>query len=280
MSALSHFDMSTRPRAPTVCIFCGSPDLTAEHVFSKWTHKFMTPRSKGRAIAYRGMQFPTRSDTSQYRLPGQVRDWKIKCVCGACNNGWMRRLENACKPIMMPLILGQPSRLNPDQQAMIATWAVLKAIISEYGESVRAIPHHSQRKYLKNRIRPPINWAVWIGSYARQNWKAEWVSRPFLLLPTVLAKRRSSPHATHFNSHVTTQVIGKLFIHVAHTPMPTFIERWRFAPPQGGALFRIWPRPAFSIKWPARALTDNDAAYTSNAITEFILDIQRENGLT
>jgi hypothetical protein len=48
---------------------------------------------------------------------GGVNTTKIKAVCPTrCNNGWMRLVENATKPILTHLILGQPAVLSKEAQ--------------------------------------------------------------------------------------------------------------------------------------------------------------------
>jgi hypothetical protein len=78
-----------------------------------------------------------------------------------------------------------------------------------------------------------------------------------------------------FNSHSSAQVIGQLFIHVLRSPTPDLIPRWRFATPNGGTLFRIWPPTQVSIAWPGKIMSDLDAVCTSNAFMNFVLGIQR-----
>ena len=39
----------------------------------------------------------------------------------------------------------------------------------------------------------------------------------------------------------------------------TAIEKWKFSPPDGGSLFRIWPPSDVSISWPGQIMTDRDA---------------------
>ena len=256
------FDM--RPRTITECIFCGGQNLTHEHVFSKWTHKFLERRKPGRALAEIGRQYSDRSETEIVKLPGQIRDWKVRCVCGGthetCNGGWMRRVEDTAKPILLPLIIGEEIRIFPYEQSIIATWAVLKSIVGEYDGRYITHVHHKQRQYLMEHGLPPTNgWGVWIGSFIRRNWIPEWVSRPFLLLPNHIVAKLPKHEATYFNSCATTQVVNKLFIHVVHTPMPRFIPRLRFPLPHHGTLFRIWPPSETSIQWPGRSLSDQDA---------------------
>ena len=262
------------------CIFCGASPTTWEHVFSRWTHKYLSPRVKGRAKSSIGREYPDRTITKLVKLPGQMRDWQIKCVCGGthltCNGGWMREIENASKPVLTPLITGKPVRLTPFDQKIIATWAVLKSIISEQGELTPKTVQYKHKKYIMKHASPPVRgWGVWIGHFDRIDWIPEMVSRQALLLPNKLAERRASREATYFNSNATTQVVGKLFIHVMHSPMPNLVTRWRFHLPQGGTLFRIWPPAATSINWPGRPLTDIDADSASDQFAAFVMNVAR-----
>jgi hypothetical protein len=230
----------------TRCIFCGATNLTWEHVFPRWSHRFMLPRATGRVSSLRSTEYTDRKVSKVVRVPWQVRDWQIRCVCGGthltCNGGWMKSIEDAARPIMKPLILGHEVRLNQNAQAILATWAILKLMISEYDEGAKVTVHHMHRKYIKAHQRPPEKgWGVWIGHYERVRWKPEWISQPLLIISEENLRKRSSRDATYFNSNATVQVIGKLFIHVIHSPMPNMIERWRNIVPHGGTVFRIWP---------------------------------------
>ena len=54
-------------------------------------------------------------------------------VCVSCNTGWMETLETITRPVLGPLLLGaapNTSRmLDPDQQAILATWAVKTSLL-------------------------------------------------------------------------------------------------------------------------------------------------------
>lgn len=190
----------------------------------------------------------------------------------------MREIENAARPILVPLIKGEAARISPAHQPLIATWATLKAMVTDYDDDLKITTHHMQRKRMFVQHLPPkAGWGIWIGNYERVHWKPEWISTPFLLLPNKRVIKRASRKATYYNSNSITQVIGNLFIQLVHTPMPRFIERWRFPLPQGRALFRIWPPTQFSINWPPPpAFTDADADRIANAIPQYLRRLERE----
>jgi hypothetical protein len=186
----------------------------------------------------------------------------------------MRDIENAAKPVLKPLILGDNIRLTPPDHLQIATWAVLKAMVAEYDEQSAVTTHYKQRQYMFNHHRPPLkNWAVWIGHFERDKWIPEWVSRPFRVLFDKVAIKRASRETAHFNSNSSTQIVGKLLIHVVHVPHPQFIERWRLSTPSGAPLFRIWPPITTSFPWPHEALTDRDADHVCDVLARWVKDV-------
>jgi hypothetical protein len=241
----------------------------------------MAPRKRGRTTSYVGTVYRDRDERREEKLPGAVRDWQVECVCGGnhktCNNGWMRRLENAAKPIMTPLIQGKSVGLSAEDQKLIATWAVLKSIVSEYHVYSHPSTHWKQRQTLRLRLHPPKkHWAVWIGHYERKNWKPEWLSSPFFLPSKAIQARRGIREPTYYNGSTTTQVIGKLFIQVMHIPAEFFTEPKvlrNILPPTNGAVFRVWPDQESAISWPRRALTDRDADNVAGALQNMLREI-------
>jgi hypothetical protein len=273
----------TPPNIPK-CIFCSAPPpLTGEHVFPRWSHKYLPPSTEKNYESLRGIRNPTDSQHYEIKRPGDIRHWKVPCVCSSrCNNGWMRtQIEDTAKPFLIPLITGEECRIFPTAQTRIAAWAVLKAMVAEWMIKGHATTNHMQRKYLMRHYLPPKKgWGVWIGHFVTDKTKNVryyplWEAHPYLLMPDRLAARRPDKVATYYNSQSSTQVIGQLFIHVLRSPMPNLILRWHFRPPHRGSLFRIWPPTQTSIVWPAKTMSDLDAVYTSNAFMNFMLGIQR-----
>jgi hypothetical protein len=215
-----------------------------------------------------------RSDVKLLKRSGDIRDWQIKCVCGKCNNGWMRRIENVSRLVMIPLILGTKCRVSPNQQKIIASWAILKAMIAEFDVHGHATTHHTQRKsMMKNQSMSMDTWTVWIGHYIRNRWVAYYGSIPFLYLSDKQLAKRTNMRATYYNSNISTQVVGQMFIHVIRSPASRFIKRWRFSTPDKGSLYRIWPPSQFSVTWPSNSMSDRDADYAASALANFFEDI-------
>jgi hypothetical protein len=239
----------------------------------------MGPRRLGRATSHIGNVLIDKDNRRLAKLPGQVRDWKIKCVCGGdhttCNNGWMRSIEDQAKPILAPLILGSAATLTTHDQAVIATWAVLKVMVAEYDRNFHVSTHWTHRRWIKDHKSVPRGWGVWIGHFQRTNWKPEWISSAFLLQTPRMIDRYGIRMPTFYNGSAVTQVIGNLFIQVIHFPMPdTLIRRWKFSPTEG-SIFRIWPQTPYLLRWPHKVLSDNDADRIANAVSQLAMDTAR-----
>lgn len=220
-----------------------------------------------------------RSERALIKRLGDIRDWQIGCVCEPrCNNGWMRQqVEEIARPIMIPLITGhhhftgQPIRLTPREQKAIATWAVLKAMIAEFDSLGWVTTHHMQRKQFMRTLSPPRRgWSVWIGHYVRAQWQPFWSSTPFFYGSEKQIARFPDLRPRFYNSHISTQVVGQLFIHVIRSPAIKFINNWRFTTPDRGSVFRIWPPSEISLNWPGTTMTDRDADYVASAMATFL----------
>jgi hypothetical protein len=266
---------------PTRCIFCDAlPPLSWEHVFSRWTHRIMPPRAMRKYHVMKAETYLEKSERALFKRPGDVRDFQVRCVCETrCNNGWMRKhVDEVAQLVMTPLIKGEPVRLSPADQKIIATWAAMKAMVAEFEDHAWVTTPYAQRKYLMRHLSPPPRgWSIWIGHYIRSRWIVSFGSIPFLYLSPLQERHRemrrgSDVRATYYNSHITTQVVGQLFIHAIRSPARKFVDGWRFSPPHKGALFRIWPPTTTSINWPGRTMTDQDADYAASALHMFLLD--------
>ena len=239
---------------------------------SNWTRRFV-PRTLKKYKSLRATAHSDHTDFIFVHRPGDIRDWQVLCVCAACNNGWMRQqIDEPARSTMIPLIKGQQVRLSRSQQQIIATWAAMKAMVAEYGESEYVTTHHAQRKYLmKHHLPPKKGWSIWVAHYRKGNAPLLWSSEPFLVLPNHMATRRPDRRATYYNSHATMQVIGELLIKVIRSPHPRLATMFRFQLPRKQAIFRIWPPTTYSLGWPAGTISDASASYIAEAIREFML---------
>jgi hypothetical protein len=133
------------------CAFCGDTEVTDEHVWPKWIsrklggrHGFIIASPHGpRLRRHLGMTAP---------------------VCMACNNRWLSVLEKDVQPILGPLIFGKERSLPPDEQRLLATWAVKTALMLDLGSDRPIIPTGFYHDF-RLRRGPLPNYLVWIGAY-------------------------------------------------------------------------------------------------------------------
>ena len=124
-----------------------------------------------------------RTDFVVFKKPGDPHHWQVSAVCEKnCNNGFMRRIENATKPHLIQLLGNCPFRLAPEQQRWIATWAVLKSVVGEHDTFGKPSMHHMQRRKLRfSNLPPEAGCGVWIGRYQRSEWPPYWLCTPMLI---------------------------------------------------------------------------------------------------
>jgi len=101
-----------------VCIFCrraGQP-LTLEHVYPNWLSKLYSQKLVGIN--------EVSGDNLNRVWQGAVFQHKVKLVCGDCNNGWMSKLEEDAKDLLMSLFFTHDGRtLSQEDQRVVSLWA-------------------------------------------------------------------------------------------------------------------------------------------------------------
>jgi hypothetical protein len=99
---------------------------------------------------------------------------KLRVVCGECNNGWMSRLQNRAKPILLPLILGEKAQLRRTAQTLIASWATMTAMVAEFAIPSTVTSPQSERVWFQANQVPAPNWRVWLGHYRGTELRKQW----------------------------------------------------------------------------------------------------------
>ena len=250
-------------------------------MFSRWTHKFFPTRMPGKTTILRGVQFVDKDDLIAGKLPGELRDWQVKCVCGgnnlSCNNGWMRSVvEEPSIEIISKLILGSSVRISPDQQQKIATWAALNCMIAEYDSGGFATTHHMQRKRLRLKYLPPIRgWGIWIGACPQISSRLSWQSYAFFVKPKRLIKDVNTV-PSYYNGQSSTIIIGKLLIQVVRGPISGKFNDWKFPMENGGQLLQIWPPTSFGIQGPLKTMSVREVNMTSSSVSRFLLSVAKK----
>ena len=248
-------------QTPKKCIFCGSSPTTKEHFWPDWLRNVI-PKNGRKWEQLRVVENIETSDQAIRRKGGDIHDWTIRCVCAPCNNGWMSDLEKKIKPILILLLSGTVTRIDERSQSLMATWCTLKVMVAEFENPGHATTHHAQRKRMwRRKIPPKTGWRIWIGCYDRRNWKPDYINNIFYFSQKSQSDKKYIP-VSRYNTQSVTFVIGRIFIHVIHSPDRALVNGWRFSGPAAGKLRQIWPVSGYSFPWPPfQILEDTDADF-------------------
>jgi hypothetical protein len=93
---------------------------------------------------------------------GRALSKKIMGPCKNCNEQWMSQIEASAKPVLLPMMHGVQRELGPDELALLSCWLSLKAMVWDWGQSLRAVPQ-SDRDFIRTNRAAPSDWRIWIG---------------------------------------------------------------------------------------------------------------------
>ena len=160
-------------KPPGHCIFCGQGGLTKQHIWPAWLKKYNLPEDQ-QHIQITGEAThidPKDIKTSFKRRQGHSGSRKLHKVCGTCNNGWIRRAEEAAKPLVLNLMVGKPVNLDQSAQRCLSVWLCLLTIMNEltHPPTMAVPPEH--RRWLMDKLEPPPGWVVYLVRYTGTNWR-------------------------------------------------------------------------------------------------------------
>jgi hypothetical protein len=253
------------PNPQRFCDFCEKPGLTKEHIWPDWLSKVL-PRPEyydqysNWHLTGRGnfskkdresglVNYPTRN----IKRPGHTRSRKLRNVCRECNNGWMSRVQSAAKPRLEPLVNGGWREINPGDQKVLATWAVMFTMVLELAHPETDTHTPEQRREFSLDPKPPKNWLVWLGNarkYPLDFWHYAW--RVSDGLPTDEATAK-------LNIQTTTFGVGEIFFHTFSHSEPIFENRTLIAPDRLALRHDVtwlWPVNSYPLRRPPRYLSD------------------------
>lgn len=161
------------PRQRRVCLFCDRPADSYEHYFPQWYMDWLKRQGailNRRRIHKRdeireldGRRTLVVIETKQNSDP---RYGKIKCVCATCNDGWMSRIQEKAKPIILNITTGGVMSLNVEEQLILSVWAVMFSMTLECRHPDWAFSRQADRLAFRDSQLPPGGWWVGIERYA------------------------------------------------------------------------------------------------------------------
>jgi hypothetical protein len=202
-------------RPPGLCIFCQRlGNLSKEHLWSDWMTDLFPQEAvpaHHEVISVRSRKvIPVRSNTMTRQ--GGVITKKLRVVCRDCNHGWMKALEEAARPILTPLIVGDPIVLNRDQQKILAEWITLKMMVAEHNIPADVVVLQADRdRFYTDRTIPPY-FHIWALSSHSEKWRSRYIrhNATFSLPGTIPASPKKNTQSIAWG-------VGRLFIFVMMT---------------------------------------------------------------
>jgi hypothetical protein len=244
-------------RYPKNCIFCGRSPTTKEDVWPTWLTQYVPRDLKSYHGALAEIDPSGEITKTQKKWDGDPRSRRSQCVCRECNNEWMSRIQERAKPVVLKLAQAQSATLSIHDQKVLATWATMSAMTSEYIQpSTVAISQLDRERFYKTKG-PLKLWKIWIGNYSRENWRPHRIHHAWPVRTRVRDESKLGANAPP-NTQTTTLIFGNLFLHVASTDIPNATGRMTFPDEVSDTIFkRIWPARSGTIRWPPR-LTMSD----------------------
>jgi hypothetical protein len=196
---------------------------------------------------------------------GSVATKKIRVVCEDCNNGWMSTLEDRARPILEPLLAGNPIALNQSQQRILAEWITMKIMVAEHNTPEDVVIPRTDKETFKANHTIPAYITIWIGKHNVSGWHTGFYKHTATLSLTP----NPPPSALGGRKNVETIAFGfgALFVFVmvsdaGGVDLNNFVRVMH--------LPQLWPEGQTPIEWGTFTLTGNapgDIATTFERLT-------------
>lgn len=241
-----------RPARP--CVFCGAPSQCEEHFWPQWLDCVMPPRKQGDTNTQRNWfvdrtaHGETVRDRTERTRQGHARTRRLKILCRRCNGGWMSAIQSASKPIISALLHNEDTIISSNQQQIIASWATMTAMTSEFSHEPTAAVPDFQRHQFMNLKQPLAGWYIWIGKYKGLQWDTRFYH---VGAKTYNPIRESAPPDAN-NTHSTLFVVGSFLLYVmGSTDLDMINQPNEFAKDisRGFNIRPIWPYKDGDIAW-------------------------------
>jgi hypothetical protein len=268
-------------RTSKTCIFCGNSPTTREHIWADWLKRYIPKNlpnyTSGFTIWDEGAK---QTKTTGTRWGGDPRSRRLQIVCASCNEGWMHDLQDAVKPILVPLLRGEKAGLTRGAQNTLATWSAMTTICAEYFDPKSAGIPLVDRRWLFTRQSPPDTFRMWIGNYKRHKWKVHWSHHSIRITEHQESNGwgRQPDGTARPNTQMSTFVAGQFYLHVFVCPFPEILNGFQLAPRARSLLAPIWPVRESLVMWPPRVMTDLDADRIAASIFHGLDAIGRQFG--
>lgn len=229
------------------CIFCGrGGKKSKEHLWPVWMHEYLGKEGDGSHVR-ESTTFKNREHIGGSKLErqGYLFSTKFRVVCRSCNNGWMSKLEETTKPVLLKLIKGEKTKLEEGDQQLLSRWIAMKVITGEHADKGLHVTPKEDRFLLKEIGKIPEYFAIYISTHTTGS------TSGWLRISNTISTSLSGPNpplgGLKRNTQSVAIICGKLFIYVFAT-REKGIESSKFF--KINSLECICPMSNFELPWP------------------------------
>lgn len=183
--------------------------------------------------------------------------YKLPAVCEQCNRGWMGRLEDAARLVLVGFLEGKRKLVDPYDQVVIATWATKTTLTYDAARDIRRIPAWQGTRPFFQRGRPLPDTQVRIGHDPDHIPQGELVhGRHFIPLGSVPLDAKAVHTIFQFDHLLIDTIINygddltKLAHRVWSPDTPKFQQVWPVGPRV------LWPSDVALVGRAAKRRTD------------------------
>jgi hypothetical protein len=173
---------------------------------------------------------------------------QIRVVCADCNGGWMGSLETKVRPILSPMMTGDPRTLSVEEQTTLAQWITLKTLIAEHAvDGLQTTKQEDVRAFYEHRT-IPADFRIFIAPHTSDKWRLT----AFRHAVDLHLPEPEPPHVTRRNTQLVIFGVGILLVIVVASEV---VSPDRLLIPGDSGLRRVWP---IGLDWLQRPPLDGD----------------------
>lgn len=244
--------------------------MSKEHVWPDWLANYVPRESThtihrvSKNLGNQGLPSAVSTKPGKLNRPGDPKSQRLRMVCEDCNGGWMSRLQNSSKPLLIPLLHGEWPLLDQKAQKQIAAWVTMFVMVVEFADPITVGISQAERDELRRTSAPLRGWRVYIAPYKGLRNGSFW-HRALLLIQPPNEPVVVSPA----EGQSTVFVVGSVAFYAVscfrpNTNVADFeISSWL-------PLTQIWPLRTRSISRPFRNFDDHDYLNVGGMITDIL----------
>jgi hypothetical protein len=248
------------------CIVCPSADLTEEHPWAKWLQPHLIKMTSFSHATVTVTEERKVQASRRVRV-GDLQKRGLIVACARCNNGWMSDLQQKAKPHLLPLMHGDVSAIGINEQKLLTAWIAMTISVAEYFGGRIAVPS-ADRRYIKKFRAAPPHWKIWIGNFARGDWRPHLVHNTFAFSSEKYHIKRNEFGMRQPQAQTSAFTVNKLDI-FAGSSISDIFEKWRLTARGSRKLAQIWPIERNIVSWPPDALSDTEADQIAHSFVHF-----------